>query len=91
MIFNITDISKIHLVCNKCTTEVIFPVQIGTQYQEPRACPTCGTMFMDYSGGNPPEEAKLAAELLMAIQGFQNIIEGLADFDVLLEISDAGN
>lgn len=48
-------------------------------------------MFMDYSGGNPPEEAKLAAELLMAIQGFQNIIEGLADFDVLLEINDAGN
>ena len=88
MMLNIVDIRRLRLSCNRCTTEVIFPVQSEDCDIEPKKCPGCSMNFLDYSGGNPPEEAKLAAELLMAIQGFQNILAGKADFEIILEMDD---
>ena len=88
-IFNVTSITKFHFVCNRCATEVVFPTTTDLVH-EPSKCPGCQTQFLNYTLGNPPEEAKAAAELLSAIQELQNIVEGMADFEVRLEVpSDA--
>ncbi len=86
--FNLTDLSKVRLVCRKCKVELAYPLDAKALPRPPSRCPDCLEEWYD-SHDRPfnttEQPVLLALQLLSGIRELAALDDGLT-FDIRLEI-----